>query len=188
MALRIHEIHPSVVHFPLALLPAVLAMDAVGRASRNRALMEAARRLMPVAAASGLLAGVAGLAAQSAVHFDERSAAILRRHRALNAGLVVGMGLLAAWRFRRRQPDLGYLAAGLAGFTAMNYSAYLGGRMVYSHGVGVKAADGVVESASPEIRRSSLGRAARRTASNTVRSLRQAVGTMRLPMSSTTRH
>ena len=36
-----------------------------------------------------------------------------------------------------------YILAGFAGIVAMSYSAYLGGHMVYAHGVGVEEAGGV---------------------------------------------
>lgn len=52
MAIRLHEIHPSVVHFPLALFPASVLADLAGRLTGNRALMRLGAALMPWAAGS----------------------------------------------------------------------------------------------------------------------------------------
>lgn len=151
MSMRLQEIHPSLVHFPIALLPASLAADAIGRLTGNRALLEAGRLSMPVAAASAAVAGVFGLIAQEAVNTDGPAHDYLVTHRNLNLGLIGLTAVMAAKRLRRRRPSLGYLLAGAAGLGAMSYSAYLGGHMVYDLGVGVKAAGGVREGAAPEI-------------------------------------
>lgn len=47
----------------------------------------------------------------------------------------------------------------------MTYSAYLGGHMVYAHGVGVEPAGGVKEDQAPEIRADNLGEVTRLAAS-----------------------
>jgi uncharacterized membrane protein len=153
MALRLHEVHPSIVHFPLALLPASLLLDIAGAITGNKGLMKAGRFLMPMTAASGVIAGLAGLIAQQSVRADGRAHDMLVTHRNLNMVLLGMTGTLAGMRMRRERPGWGYLAMGLAGFAAMNYSAYLGGKMVYLEGVGSEANRGVYLSDSPEIRR-----------------------------------
>lgn len=160
MALRIHELHPTLVHFPLALVPLAVAADLIGRLSRNRSLMRTGARLMPVAAASGVVAGAAGLIAQGAVEVSEEASDVLTTHRNLNIGLVALTAVLAAVRGRSTVPSIGYLAAGIAGVAAMNYTAYLGGKLVYHHGVGVEKAGGVLPEKSPEITWRGAGAAA----------------------------
>jgi hypothetical protein len=78
------------------------------------------------------------------------------------------------WRARSARPSLGYLAAGLAGAAAMNYTAYLGGSMVYHHGVGVQPAGGVRENADPEIRRGDLREVASMAGRHALQSLKEA--------------
>ena len=158
MAMRLHEIHPSVVHFPLTLLPASLALDAVGRLTGSRGLMSAARLLMPAAAVSGVVAGVAGLIAQESVHAEGEGHPALVTHRNLNLALVGLTAVLAGARMRKDQPAWGYLLAGAAGVVGMGYTAYLGGKLTYSHGVGVERSGGV-RSESAEIRRGSVAHA-----------------------------
>jgi hypothetical protein len=48
----------------------------------------------------------------------------------------------------------------------MGYSAYLGGKMVYEHGVGVKPADGLRDGDSPELAPGHLTEAATRAAAD----------------------
>ncbi|HEV7264114.1 MAG TPA: DUF2231 domain-containing protein [Falsiroseomonas sp.] len=175
MALRIQEIHPSIVHFPIALLPTALAFDAVGRLTENPRLMDTGRHLIPVAAASAALAGVAGLVAQSAVRMRNNTAHDhLVTHRTLNIALTALLACLAASRGRQSRPGPGYLLAGAAGVAALAYSTYLGGKMVYEHGLGVRSAGGLDEEAAPEIRRGSLGEAARTSARHAAHALRHA--------------
>lgn len=157
MAMRLQEIHPAMVHFPIALLPTALAADALGRLTGSEVLLETGRRLMPVAAVSAALAGVAGLVAQESSNVPEEAHDVLVSHRNLNLGLIGLAALLAKRRVGERRPSLGYLLAGFAGVAAMTYSAYLGGHMVYEHGVGVKPAGGVLDGQAPELRLDTAG-------------------------------
>lgn len=162
MAMRLHEVHPALVHFPLALLPLSIGADLLGRITGNEALSDIGRRTMPIAAASGLVAGVAGLMAQSEVNVEGKALETLQTHRTLNIGLVGVAAAMAAYRARAKKPGLGYLLAGLAGLAVLDYSAYLGGSLVYHEGVGVEAADGVrTRPRVPELTRAAAPRAAR---------------------------
>lgn len=175
MAVRLQEVHPSLVHFPIALLPTALAADALGRWTGSAALLEAGRRLMPAAAASAVVSALAGLAAQAAVKAEGEAHDLLVTHRNLNAGLTVLAVGLAATRLGRDKPGWGYLLAGLAGVATMAYTAAIGGRMVYAHGLGVEPADGVEESKAPEIRTDNLGEVAGVAADNIAHAARHAL-------------
>lgn len=151
MAMRLQELHPSLVHFPIALLPTALVADTLGRLSGSESLMEVGRRLMPVAALSAAVAGVAGLIAQESSEVKEQAHPYLVTHRNINLGAIGLTALLARKRGRQRRPSASYLLAGFGGLAAVTYSAYLGGHMVYEHGVGVKAAGGLREHQAPEL-------------------------------------
>ena len=176
MSLRIHEVHPSLAHYPLALMPLSVIADIAGRLTGNANLMRLGGALMPIAAATGAATAVAGLVAQSSVNVDDHGRAhdLLATHRNLNAGLLALTGALAAYRARTTRPSLGYLVAGALGAVAMNYTAYLGGSMVYQHGVGVLPAGGVDETRAPEIRGGNVARSARVAGANALRSLKHA--------------
>lgn len=151
MTLRLQEIHPSLVHFPIALFPVSIGADAVGRATGNRGLLETARHTIELAAVGAALAGVSGLVAQEEVNVEGETMDMLITHRNLNIAATLVMGALALWRSRRYRPSLGYLGLGLAGVGALTYSAYLGGSLVYKHGVGVKRAGGQHRESPPEL-------------------------------------
>ncbi|MBD2748858.1 DUF2231 domain-containing protein [Microvirga sp. BT688] len=172
MPMRVHEVHPALAHFPVALLPTAVAADLIGRLTNNDSLMDMGRQLMPVAAASVAATGIAGFAAQEAVKTSDVSHDILVTHRTLNIGLLALSVGLAAVRSRSRRPSAGYLLAGLAGAALVTYSGYLGGRMVYAHGVGVAPANGIEPERTPEVPHDGFGRAARASASNVGQAIR----------------
>lgn len=92
MGMRMHEVHPAVVHFPLTLAPLALLADVVGRVSRRDDLMDLGGVLMPIAAETGVIAGAAGLVAQEAVTANGRSHDLLVTHRNLNLVMVAALG------------------------------------------------------------------------------------------------
>ncbi len=159
--MRLQELHPALVHFPIALLPTAIAADALGRASGSEKLSELGRTLMPIAATSAAVAGVAGLIAQQTVELDDHTTDMVITHRNINLGLIGVAALMARSRMKQEKPGLGYLLLGLVGLGAMTYSAYLGGHMVYNHGVGVEKAGGLNEDEAPELRPDNLGEVAR---------------------------
>jgi uncharacterized membrane protein len=179
MAVRLQEVHPSIVHFPLALLPAAVAADLLGRVTGSETLRGMGRVLMPVAAATAAVTAVTGLVAQEEVAVDGVAEELLVTHRNLNHSLVTLSTALAAWRLRTERPGAGYLALALAGLGAMSYSAYLGGKMVYEHGVGVRPADGLRDGDSPELTPGRAGEVARRVAADVERGVHRALDDLR---------
>lgn len=172
MAMKLHELHPSLVHFPLALLPLSIGADLLGRVTGSESLLDLGRRTMPLAAAGGLVAGVAGLMAQTEVKAEGGAMDLLKTHRTLNLGLVAIAGAMAAQRSRSEKPSAAYIGLGLAGIAAMMYSAYLGGEMVYRDGVGIEAANGVRKRPRvPELSRQEAGRALRTAATDTAKGI-----------------
>jgi uncharacterized membrane protein len=171
MAIRLSEVHPSLVHFPIALLPTALAADAVGSATRNRELFAIGRWGIVLAAASAAVAGTFGFIAQEEVNLEGHALDILRTHRTLNIGALVAVSALAVARFTRKKPSLAYLIAGAALTGLVGFSGYLGGKLVYKHGVGVKKAGGIYGSdpkltarTAPKKAISDLGKALKSTA------------------------
>jgi hypothetical protein len=134
---------------------------------------------MPVAAASAAISAVTGLIAQEEAQVSGEAADLLVTHRNLNVSLTAVSALMAVWRWGRREPGAGYLASASPGSGAMGYSAYLGGKMVYEHGVGVKPADGLRDGDSPELSLSQAGEAARRAVEDVARGVPRAIDDLR---------
>ena len=153
MAMRLQELHPSLVHYPIAALPATLGIDLAGFVTRNRSLERLGRWTMVAAAAGVALAATAGLIAQEEVNVDGPALDTLITHRNLNAGLLVLTSVLAARRLRDRRITLGQLALGALGVAGLAYGAYLGGTLVYEHGAGVEPANGLRPGGVPELTR-----------------------------------
>lgn len=174
MTLRTHELHPTLVHLPLALIPTAIGLDLLGRLNNDANLMRAGKMLMPLGVLGAAAAGLTGYAAQNAVRTDSRSRELLVTHRNLNTALLAVTAAMAVLRQRRERPGLGYLMTGIAGVCGMAYTAYLGGKMVYTHGVGVEPR-GVDIERSPELVPGQIGRAAARMGAQVMEEMRHSV-------------
>lgn len=144
MPMLVHELHPSLVHMPLALLPTAAIVDlSAAFLPRAHPLHRLGRNLWWATAASGLLTGLAGMAASQEVDLEQAADATRARDRMFlhglgNVTLVVGALGIAIYRTRRRA-NLTTAVSGLAATGAAIWTAYLGGELVYAHGAGVKA-------------------------------------------------
>lgn len=155
--MRMQEIHPSLVHYPIALVPLSVGLDLVGTATKNKKLLEFGKLTMPIAAAAAGLAGAAGLLAQEQVQLDQETARILKWHRNINITATSAAAALAFYRVTEKKPSTAYLAGGIGLIGAYMVSAYLGGKMVYGKGVGVSPAGGVRYEESPKLRFGNMG-------------------------------
>lgn len=143
MAMRLSEVHPALVHFPIALLPVAIGADAIGHVTGNRELYGVGRVGIVLAAATAGLAGVFGFIAQEEADISDDALPILQSHRTLNILALAGATALAVVRAARKRPTVGYLLAGVGAIALVGYSAYLGGKLVYTHGVAVEKAHGI---------------------------------------------
>jgi uncharacterized membrane protein len=161
MAMRLQEVHPSLVHFPLTLLPLAVGADAIGRFTGNKKMTWLGRWGIAASAITGAVAGLAGLIAQEEVNVSGRTMDMLITHRNLNLAAVTAISALAIQRARVKEPSIPYLLGGLAAFGVVAYSGYIGGELVYRHGVGVEPAGGLWEGGGPELRLKNTGRVMR---------------------------
>ena len=137
MPMRTHELHPALIHGPLALLPAAALADLYAASTGGSG--RAGRALWMATAVSGLAAGAAGMAASQEIHLRDRKVKdMMWLHGLGNVTLVAAAFGVAFWR-RRHGPSLATGLLGLGAVAASMYTAWLGGEMVYAHGAGVKA-------------------------------------------------
>jgi uncharacterized membrane protein len=161
MDFRLHEVHPALVHFPIALMPLSIGADLLGKVTGIPGLSRLGRQTIAPAAVSALAAGLAGLVAQEHVNLkDDAARQTLITHRNLNLVATVGAGLMA-WRrlslHPKSKPSFQYLGTGLGLLAGLSYTAYLGGELVYRHGAGIETADGIYEDPSVAYRHDHAG-------------------------------
>jgi uncharacterized membrane protein len=144
------NIHPLIVHFPIALLSAFVAVEAGAALLRREDWRVAASALLylgTLGAAGAVMGG--WLAAQSVPHGDAVHA-ILERHETFGFTVLTLALLLSAWRlwrgryFGRFERAIHFLLA-LFMVGLITLGADLGGLLVYGHGVGVRAIDAKTE-------------------------------------------
>jgi uncharacterized membrane protein len=135
------EIHPSLVHFPIALLVAAVALDLYALVGGSVSFFRYATGLLVAGALTMVVAGAAGLLAFYTVpaHTEEDHALMLW-HLGLNlVGLVLWSGLaFLRWRGRAALPERSIVAVGVLVLAMTLFASYLGGDLVYRHGVGVE--------------------------------------------------
>lgn len=174
MTMRLQEVHPSVVHMPIAFLPVTIAADIAGKVTGRPTLLNVGKWGMALTVGSAALAGITGLIAQEEVRAEGRAHDLLVTHRNINVGVLAIATAMMVRRFRRKRPSLRYLATGLGAIGVVLYSAYLGGKMVYEHGVGVRAANGIQPGHAPELKLDEVRDWARHSAGEVARGARRA--------------
>lgn len=153
MEMHVHEIHPAVIHAPLVLIPAAAAIDWLAAGSGNETTARIGRNFWIAATVSGAVSGLSGLAASQEIKAKDKIAQdMVFLHGLVNFVLVGSTLAITTWRLRN-EPTYAQAALGLVASGALGYSAYLGGAMVYRHGIGVhampeSASQGVISSPS----------------------------------------
>lgn len=157
MTIRLEQMHPSLVHLPIALLPLAIGADLLGAVTGHRSLRNFGRRAIYAAAIGAAASVVTGLIAGEEVNVEGPSRDKLMTHRNLNGLATIVTFGMAAWRSGHRQPNAGYFAAGICGIGVLAYTAYLGGQLVYESGVGVEPARGVYRPDAPTLQPNQIG-------------------------------
>ena len=134
-----HPLHPALVHFPIAGWSLATAADVA-----SLWLGEPAWRFAAVSMAIGCIVALATMAAGlwEFAKLPERSPAlpVANRHMlfALAAFCAYSTSLLLRWSDGAvHAPGVAALAASIAGFVLLGVTGWLGGQLVYAHGVGV---------------------------------------------------
>jgi uncharacterized membrane protein len=139
------NLHPVVVHFPIALLPAALGLDLLGWLFGSRDLHAAGRWALWLGTLSAVAAVVTGLDGAEHVHAYVSDAAeeLMETHESLQLGTLGAALGLSLWRLVARPfPTRGrlvYLLLAAAMVATMTVASDLGGQMVFLHGVAVRA-------------------------------------------------
>jgi len=143
------NIHPLLVHFPIALLTTAALVDLAGLALRgNRSLRNAATLLCVLGTVTALAAYATGRAASQTVRLPGMAHAVVGAHWDWAFRTVCFFGVLSVLRLVFAWPGrpgpararVAVLAlAGLVGVGLLYETGDRGARLVYEHGVGTSA-------------------------------------------------
>lgn len=150
------DLHPMLVHFPIALFLAGVAVDAAGWALRRESWKNAGLVLVVLGALAAVPAAASGLAAEERVETQLEPVpggeVALERHEELailTTGVLLGAAVLRlllglGWTRRRASRAaavLGvYLVAAALGVGMLALAGSQGGELVYRYGAGVGVA------------------------------------------------
>ncbi|HEU4903306.1 MAG TPA: DUF2231 domain-containing protein [Flavisolibacter sp.] len=137
-----HPLHPLLIHFPTALLPMDLALTFLYHTNNNESFYQAGAYCLWAGTAVGLLAIVTGLPDLLAIPRTHKKAMALGLyHGALNGSIILSFAVIA---YRSWQVFPTPSLAGIAGLVTKGILVvtlfvgnYMGGRLIYTHHVGL---------------------------------------------------
>lgn len=138
-----HPIHPMVVHFPAALFPTSLLFDLLSHGPGPAPFLKVAFYTMAVGEAAAVVAAVTGAIDYFAKLVPGTPAfRVGTLHALLNAGILLlygfNLGLRIGPALEAPKTPVSPLLLSVAGVAVLTVSNYLGGRLIYHFGVGVR--------------------------------------------------
>ncbi|MGR8941577.1 MAG: DUF2231 domain-containing protein [Gammaproteobacteria bacterium] len=138
------NIHPLLVHFPIAFLSAFFVLDLAGTVFAKPSWRAVAGWLLYLGAVASIFTATAGFIASESVPHGSDVHDIMENHEHFGIVVVILALLLSAWRLFKRGVIEGaanslFLIVSAIMCGIMMLGADLGGLMVYRHGVGVSA-------------------------------------------------
>lgn len=142
---EIGNIHPILVHFPIALLSCFVVAEIFAVALKRENLRIAASWMLYLGCLGAMATVATGFMAASTVAHDAEVHAVIIKHRAFGLTVLSMAIFLSVWRLvaRARFSPVGagfHLLIGIVMIIVMMLGADLGGLMVYKYGVNVQAA------------------------------------------------
>lgn len=144
------NLHPLVLHFPIALLFVAAALDTVGLFSGDRgSWRKSANWLYAIGAVSAVATWYTGTLAADSVFLPTEANAVLTEHADLGLWTAWFFGVYGALRTGINATKLGagtaarlgFFVLGLAGLGLITVTATHGAELVYRYGVGVEAVE-----------------------------------------------
>jgi uncharacterized membrane protein len=124
------HLHPILVNFTSALIPASIASDAAGRIFRKASLHSAAWWMLIYATALTPLTSLVGLWWKQKLG-TTLPADQIAKHMWLGIGLTVSFVVLLVWRRKSDPPSIPYFAFAILVIVALLIQGALGGQMVF---------------------------------------------------------
>lgn len=150
------NLHPMVVHFPIALLIVGFLFDVFGLLARQEWAKRAGMTLVVLGSIGALAAMLTGSAVEETIEetLSEAGEGMLEAHSTLGEWTAYAWLVIAALRLLVATPWLkkvqnaawgAYVLGAIAGLAMITLTAYRGGELVYTYGGGVQwNAPGVV--------------------------------------------
>ncbi len=140
--LPLHSGHPLMVHLPLVALPLAVLLDGLAAWKQAPRWREMATVLWWLGLVGAAAAVTTGLIAYSRVNHSDVAHEVMTLHRNVALGAVALFLLAGAARWRWSLSRLAALVGAL-GVAGIGGAAYLGGELVFRHGIGMST--GVLE-------------------------------------------
>lgn len=138
------ELHPVLVHFPIALWLAAVSADAFGFFRRDEHALATGKVLLVAGTVTALYATACGIFAETFAARAGTSHTAIETHERLALVVVWIFTLLTVARLylsaEQRRGFAAYLSVGAAGCIALAFAAHTGGELVYRHGAAVAPA------------------------------------------------
>lgn len=139
---KMHPVHVVLVHFPSALYPFSLVMDALGIYYANLVFSASAYYALLFAFLSSLLAAVFGAIDYLNLKAEHKAFRTASIHGGLNVLWMLGFGVAVKLRHNffsvNELPSIAYLMLMVFLVIGVAYSNHLGGDLVFKYGIGVK--------------------------------------------------
>ncbi|OGC96074.1 MAG: hypothetical protein A2W25_08555 [candidate division Zixibacteria bacterium RBG_16_53_22] len=134
--------HPVLAHFTIALFVAAVVFDLIGYFTKNESLKTAGRWNLLLASISAISSVITGLSAARVLPHNKEVHRIMETHELIGLIVLGILILLVIWRIFVRgsfPAKFGwlFLTIGVIGISLVLTGGYLGGELVYRHGLGV---------------------------------------------------
>ena len=138
-------VHPILVHFPVALVPLAAVAEVIGFLVPAPSLSQAGAWAIGAAAVIAIPTAAAGWFDMLRAPLSDEVHRHVHRHRAVGLVLTAILLALAAWRawlfFQSSSVSMFYLDALVLTAALTAFQGWLGGELVYRHGVSVRLPD-----------------------------------------------
>lgn len=143
------NLHPLIVHFPIALLLTSIVAFSSSIIWRRRepfvkSAINAGDWMLGLGVIAMIVAIAAGLDAYGSVAHDAPSHSDMTTHRNWAFGTGLAFLVVATWRWfiRKNRPTILFILALTLSGTLLSVTAWWGGRLVFEHGIGVERLTG----------------------------------------------
>jgi uncharacterized membrane protein len=138
------NVHPLLVHFPIAFLSAFFVLDVVGTLAKKTQWRSVASWFLYLGTVAAVFTVITGFNAADSVVHGQDVHGIMEHHESIGISVLSLAIVLSAWRVKSRGLIQGgansfFLILSALLFVLIMLGADLGGFMVYKYGVAVKA-------------------------------------------------